>query len=80
MLYGIEKSLHAPPPIVDDAYKQYEPELPDNWPDALKAFSQSAFIREYLGEDFQRIYASTKQQEITEFDKHVTPVEYQAYL
>ena len=80
MLYGIENGLDAPPPVVGDAYKQHEAELPDNWPEALKRFRESAFIREYLGEDFQRIYASTKQQEIAEFDKHVTPIEYQAYL
>jgi len=79
-LYGIENSLDAPPPVVRDAYKQHESELPNNWPDALERFSQSAFIRDYLGEEFQRIFASTKQQEITGFDKHVTPMEYQAYL
>jgi glutamine synthetase len=64
--------------VVGDAYKQHEAELPDNCREALTQFSESKLIREYLGEDFQRIYASTKQQEITGFDKHVTPIEYQA--
>lgn len=80
MLYGIENGLEAPPPVVGDAYKQHDPQLPNSWPDALDRFSQSAFIREYLGTEFQRIYASTKQQEIAEFAKHVTPLEYQSYL
>ncbi len=80
MLYGIENKLEAPTPVVGDAYKQFEPELPGSWPDALGKFSQSAFIRDYLGAEFQRIYSATKQQEINEFNKHVTPLEYQSYL
>ena len=80
MLYGIENELEAPAPVVGDAYKQFEPELPNNWPDALERFSESAFIRDYLGEEFQRIFTSTKRQEIAEFDRHVTPLEYQSYL
>lgn len=80
MLHGIENELEAPQPLVGDAYKQCEPVLPDNWPEALQRFGQSVFVRNYLGEEFQRVYAATKQQEIAEFQKHVTPLEYQSYL
>jgi len=80
MLYGIENKLEAPSPVVGDAYKQHKPELPNNWLGALDKFSQSEFIRNYLGQEFQRIYTSTKRQEIAEFDKHITPLEYQTYL
>lgn len=80
MMYGIDESLNTPPPVAGDAYKQFEPTLPANWPDALEAFSQSDFIRENLGQEFQIVYAGTKRQEIEEFDKHVTPLEYQTYL
>lgn len=80
MLYGIENELQAASPVVGDAYRQYESELPNSWPDALKKFSQSEFIGNYLGQEFQRIYASTKRQEITEFASRMTPFEYQTYL
>ncbi len=80
MLYGIENKLEAPVPVVGDAYKQFKPQLPGSWPDALGKFSGSAFIRDYLGAEFQRVYTATKQQEIDEFNKHITPLEYQSYL
>lgn len=80
MLYGIENKLAPPEPVVGDAYEQHPPSLPNNWPDALERFAQSEFVRDYLGEEFRRVYALTKQQEIDEFDKHVTPLEYEAYL
>lgn len=80
MLYGIENEMEAPAPLSGDAYKQCDPVLPDNWPAALQEFSQSTFVRDYLGEEFQRIFTLTKQQEITEFQRHVTPLEYQSYL
>lgn len=80
MQYGIENKLDVPPPVVGDAYKQFEPALPTNWQDALEAFSQSKFIRDYLGQEVQTKFANTKRQEIEEFNKHVTPLEYQSYL
>ncbi len=80
MLYGIENKLLPPEPVVGDAYQQYPPSLPNNWQDAVDRFVQSEFIHDYLGAEFQRVYASTKQQEIDEFDKHVTPLEYEVYL
>ncbi|MDH3429913.1 MAG: glutamine synthetase family protein [Gammaproteobacteria bacterium] len=80
MLHGIENEMEAPPPLAGDAYKQCDPVLPDNWPEALRRFSQSEFVLHYFGEEFRRVYAATKQQEIAEFQKHVTPLEYQSYL
>lgn len=80
MLYGIENKLEAGPPVVGDAYKQFEPSFPASWPAAVLSFAQSAFVRDYLGEEFQQLYTGTKQQEIDEFDRQITPLEYEAYL
>lgn len=80
VLYGIENQLKAVPPIEGDAYTQCEPSLPRHWSDALEAFKKSAFIKEYFGAEFQRVFTETKQQEMDEFDKHVTAMEYEAYL
>ncbi len=80
MLYGIEKKLTAPEPIVGDAYEQTKASLPRHWPDALKTFQESEFIKEYFGAEFQRVFSEAKLQEMDEFNQHVTIEEYDAYL
>ena len=49
-------------------------------PDAVKIFSESDFIRNALGAELQRIFTLTKEQEIDEFRRRVTQLEYQSYL
>ena len=49
-------------------------------PDAVTLFSSSDFVRSSLGSELQRIYTLTKQQEIEEFRRRITPLEYQSYL
>jgi len=80
MLHGIENKLAAPAPIEGDASTQLEASLPRYWPDAIEAFKQSSFIKEYFGEEFQRVFSEAKMQELDEFDKLVTIQEYDAYL
>ena len=76
MLYGIENKLAAPAAITGSAYDECEPSLPRYWPDALDCFSQSTFIKDTMGEEFQRVYTIVKQQELDEYDKQITPLEY----
>jgi glutamine synthetase len=80
MLYGIENKLEAPAPLEGNAYDQLPPSLPRYWPDALAKFEGSDFIGQYLGSEFQRVYTLLKQQEMDEFDRQVTPLEYDACL
>ena len=80
MLYGIENKLQPPQPLEGNAYDQLPPTLPRYWPDALAGFEQSEFIAEYFGEEFRKVYAILKQQELDEFDRQVTPLEYDACL
>jgi glutamine synthetase len=80
MLHGIENKLACPEPVVGNAYEQFPPSLPRHWPVALEQFSNSAFIEEYFGSTFRRVYSMVKQQEMDEFDKTVTPLEYEANL
>jgi glutamine synthetase len=80
MLHGIENKLQAPPPLEGNAYEQLPPSLPRHWPDALARFCASDFIRDNFGEQFQHVYAVLKQQEMDEFDRQVTPMEYDACL
>jgi glutamine synthetase len=46
----------------------------------LARFENSDFIRDNFGEEFQRVYTVLKQQELDEFDRQVTPLEYDACL
>ncbi len=80
MLHGIENKLEAPEPLEGNAYDQLPASLPRYWPDALARFESSKFIGDNFGKGFQRAYALTKAQELDEFDKQVTALEYDACL
>jgi glutamine synthetase len=80
MLYGIENKLEVAAPLEGNAYDQLPASLPRYWPDALARFERSEFIGAYLGDEFQRVYSLLKQQEMDEFDRQVTPLEYDACL
>ncbi|MBA6413450.1 glutamine synthetase [Parahaliea sp. F7430] len=78
MLQGIEQQMEPPAPLDGNAYEQVPASLPRYWPDALERFSSSDFIRDTFGAEFQRVYSLLKQQELDEFDRQVTPMEYDA--
>lgn len=80
ILHGIENKLEAPPPVEGNAYDQFPPSLPRYWPDAIAAFSKSDFIEKYFGSEFKKIYTIIKEQELDEFDRVVTPLEYESNL
>ena len=80
MLNGIARQLVAPPDTKGDAYSQHLPDLPRYLPEALARFESSSFIREYFGTEFQRVFLAAKRQELAEFDRRVTILEYDAYL
>ena len=54
--------------------------LPNRWEDATDAFENGEVLREYLGEDFQRVYTAVKRQEQRLLNERITDVEYEAYL
>lgn len=78
-LYGIENQLEPEPPVEGEAQVE-QPTLCYHWYDALNAFEQSAFVKEYLGEEFAALYIACKRGEKAEFDRRVTRLEYDAYL
>ena len=80
MLHGIENKLQPPAALTGNAYEQLPASLPRYWPDALENFSQSEFIKTNFGAEFQTVYSLMKQQEMDEFDRQVTPMEYDACL
>ncbi len=80
MLHGIEGKLQPPPPVEGNAYEHVPASLPRYWPDALAQFSGSDFVRDNLGAEFRHVYEVLKQQELDDFDRQVTPMEYDACL
>lgn len=81
-LYGIENKLMPTPPVVGDAYAEFNEELllPAKWEDATAAFEQSDVLRDYLGDEFLRVYTAAKRQEQQLLSRRITDVEYEAYL
>jgi glutamine synthetase len=80
MLEGIEQEISPGKPITGDGYAQQTSSLPVYMQDALTLFSESDFIRDSLGGELQRIFTLTKEQEIDEFRRRISTLEYQSYL
>jgi len=56
------------------------PRLPIAWSQATERFASSPLTRAIFGESFQSIFAACKRQEIAEFRRRISDVEYDAYL
>ena len=80
MLHGIENKLEAPAPLEGNAYDQLPPSLPRYWPDAIDRFENSDYIRHSFGQEFQQVFTILKRQELDEFDRQITLLEYDACL
>lgn len=81
-LHGIENELEPVEPVEGDAYAESDESLvlPNRWEEATNAFENSVVLREYLGEEFQRVYSAAKRQEQRLLSERITDVEYEAYL
>jgi glutamine synthetase len=82
MLHGIERKIPAPEVLTGNAYTQrpLAPALPTDWPTALARFGASAFLREYLGERFVRLYETARRGEMQDFALRLTPLDFDWYL
>lgn len=77
VLEGIETKPDPGPPL-DGAAHEGAASLPANWSDAIRAFDESAFVRDALGEEFTRVYCAMKRQEAEMFMNRVSDVEHLA--
>lgn len=80
MMEGIETDLTAPPAITGNAYDEDAPLLPLSWEKALDTFGQSKWCKSALGTEFCRFYEVVKAAELREFQRTITPLEYDWYL
>lgn len=79
VLYGLENELEAAEPAVAGSEDQGR-ELAGDWVTALRDFEKSVFVREYLGAPFHEAMCAIKHFEQDEFNRTISPFEYDAYL
>jgi len=81
-LDGIERNLDPGPPVSGDGYRigDEERSLPIHMHEALRVFNESGFISSALGPEMQHTFGLTKAQELAEFERHITSLEYYAYV
>jgi glutamine synthetase len=79
-LAGIETQADPGQETVGDRRCPNAPPLPIAWSGAVDRFGDSPHIAGIFGADFQRVYTACKRQEIAEFRRRISDVEYDAYL
>ncbi|HET9148109.1 MAG TPA: glutamine synthetase family protein, partial [Acetobacteraceae bacterium] len=80
MLDGIETEADPGPETLGDRTGALAPKLPIAWSGATERFASSPCAAKIFGEKFQSIFTACKRQEIAEFRRRVSDVEYDAYL
>lgn len=82
-LYGIEHQLEPEPMIKGNAYEQSHPEhltLPSTLGNAAQRFRQSKIARSLFGDTFVDHYATTREWEEKEFQRHISQWELDRYF
>ncbi len=79
VLHGLENELTAPEPAKGGS-RGVERTLACDWRSAIRDFDNSAFVAEYLGAPFKEAFSAIKHVELDEFDRTVSPFEYDSYL
>jgi glutamine synthetase len=79
-LDGIERGLEPGAPVGREAGTGDGAALPLSWAMAEQGFAESRFVADWLGAEFQHVYAAMKRQERATLLARVSDVEYAAYL
>jgi len=77
---GITQRMDPGSALQGNAYSDQTTRLPITWPEAALEFERSAFVREYFGADFQKLFVTARRGELQEFESHITPLEYEWYV
>jgi glutamine synthetase len=80
MLDGVETTADPGPESVGDKTGPAAPRLPIAWSAATERFAMSPHASAIFGSRFQGIFTACKRQEIDEFRRRISDVEYDAYL
>jgi glutamine synthetase len=79
-LHGIETKADPGPETFGHDRSPAAPPLPIAWSGAVDKFAESAYITGIFGPEFQKYFTACKRQEISEFRRRISDVEYDAYL
>jgi glutamine synthetase len=79
-LDGIDRRVDPGKPAGLEASDDDGEFLPSSWSVAEQMFSESEFVANWLGKEFQRIFGAIKRQERATLMARVSDVEYAAYL
>ncbi len=76
MHYGIKNRIDPGVAVTGNGYDRTAEKLTINWFDALDAFEASAFIGDYFGPEFVRVFSAIKRAECERFFAQVTDFDY----
>lgn len=80
MDHGLANAVEPPPETHGSAFSQPTPGLPPTWEHALERFDRSAFIGEYFGDAYRKLFSACKRQEQARFRRDIPAFEYDTYL
>lgn len=80
MHHGIKGKIDPGPATTGNGYLTKTEGLMLNWFDALDAFEDSKFIKEYFGPDFVKVFSAVKRAECERFFAQVTDFDYRWHL
>jgi len=79
--YGINNQCDPGPMIAEgEVINEEVITLPRTWETAISAFGNGEILKEYMGEDFCKLYLVAKTQEWEAFNRQVSSVDYQWYM
>ena len=74
-LHGLDHQLTPPPETQGNGANQDLPLLPHRPGEALKALSESQYLERYIRREYLDLYALCKNQELEQFERHITRLE-----
>ena len=80
VLDGITNKLELNAETIGNAHKQHPATLSTSWREANERTKESTMVKEYFGEQFQKVYHHIKESEIQRFESTITDFEYHSYL
>lgn len=78
--YGISNQIEPPSMTEGNAYEQHEASLPTNLRDALRELEGSRVMKEYIGQEYLDVFVLCKENELEEFERTISDLEYMWYL
>ncbi|OMH38908.1 glutamine synthetase family protein [Motiliproteus sp. MSK22-1] len=78
--YGISEKIQPRPRTEGNAFEQDGVGLPTRLFEALEILKQNEILRSYLSSEFIDLYVTCKEEELSEFERHISQLESQWYL